>query len=48
MKTKEFKGIISQSVAKAKSLILNVVEYSCIPFNLWFESHSRLGYYPAG
>lgn len=42
MKTKEFKGIISQSAAKANMLILNVVEYSCIPFNSWFESHSRL------
>lgn len=42
MKTKEFKGIISQSVAKDNSLILNVVEYSCIPFNSWFETHSRL------
>lgn len=42
MKTKEFKGIISQSTAKANMLILNVVEYSCIPFNSWFETHSRL------
>lgn len=42
MKTKEFKGIISQSVAKNNSLILNIIEYSCIPFNSWFETHSRL------
>lgn len=42
MKTKEFKGIIRQSIVKANSLILNIVEYSCIPFNSWFESHSRL------
>lgn len=42
MKTKEFKGIISQSAAKANSLILNVIEYPCIPFNSWFETHSRL------
>lgn len=42
MKTKEFKGIISQSAAKANSLILNVIEYPCIPFSSWFETHSRL------
>lgn len=42
MKTKEFKDIISQSAAKANSLILNVIEYSCVPFNSWFETHSRL------
>ena len=42
MKTKEFKGIISQSIIKANNLILNVVEYSCVPFNSWFETHSRL------
>lgn len=42
MKTKEFKGIISLSAAKDNRLILNVIEYSCIPFNSWFESHSRL------
>lgn len=42
MKTKEFKGIISRSIAKDNSLILNVIEYSCIPFNSWFETHSRL------
>lgn len=42
MKIKEFKGVISQSAAKAKSLILNVIEYSCIPFNSWFETHSQL------
>lgn len=42
MKTKECKGIISRSTAKDNSLILNVVEYSCIPFNSWFETHSRL------
>ena len=42
MKTKEFKGIISQSITKANNLILNTIEYSCIPFNSWFETHSRL------
>lgn len=42
MKTKEFKGITSQNAAKANSLILNVIEYSCVPFNSWFETHSRL------
>ena len=42
MKTKEFKGITSQNAAKANSLILNVIEYSCVPFNYWFETHSRL------
>lgn len=42
MKTKEFKGIISQSATKDNSLILNTIEYSCIPFNSWFETHSRL------
>lgn len=42
MKTKEFKGIISRSTAKDNNLILSVIECSCIPFNSWFESHSRL------
>ena len=42
MKTKEFKGIISQSATKDNSLILNAIEHSCIPFNSWFETHSRL------
>lgn len=42
MKTKEFKGITSQNAAKANSLILNVIEHSCVPFNSWFETHSRL------
>lgn len=42
MKTKEFKGIISQSVAKDNSLILSTIKCSCIPFNSWFETHSRL------
>lgn len=42
MKTKEFKGIISKSVTKANRLTLNIVKYSCISFNSWFESHSRL------
>lgn len=42
MKTKEFKDIISQSTAKVNRLILNAIEYSCIPFNSWFETHSRL------
>ena len=42
MKTKEFKDIISQSTAKANGLIRNTIEYSCIPFNSWFEAHSRL------
>ena len=48
MKTKEFKGIISQSTTKDNSLILNVIEYSCIPFNSWFETHSRLKEKPFG
>lgn len=34
MKTKEFKGIISQSVAKDNSLILNTIKCSCIPLIL--------------
>lgn len=42
MKTKEFKDITSQNAAKAIGLILNIIEYSCIPFNSWFETHSRL------
>ena len=42
MKTKEFKNIISQNASKANELTLNIVEYSCIPFNSWFETHSRL------
>lgn len=42
MKTKEFKDIINQSTAKANRLMLNTIEYSCIPFNSWFETHSRL------
>lgn len=42
MKTKEFKDIISQNAAKANGLILNIIAYSCIPFNSWFETHSRL------
>lgn len=42
MKTKEFKGIISRNTAKDNSLILNVIGCSCIPFNSWFETHSRL------
>lgn len=42
MKTKEFKGIINQSTTKANSLILNIIKYSCIPFNSWFETHSRV------
>lgn len=42
MKTKEFKDIISQNAAKANGLILNIIEYPCIPFNSWFETHSRL------
>lgn len=42
MKTKEFKDIISQNAAKANGLILNIIEYSCIPFKSWFETHSRL------
>lgn len=42
MKTKEFKGIISRNTVKDNSLILNVIECSCIPFNSWFETHSRL------
>lgn len=42
MKTKEFKGIISRSITKDNYLILNTIEHSCIPFNSWFETHSRL------
>lgn len=42
MKTKEFKGIISQSTTKDNSLTLNTIEHFCIPFNPWFETHSRL------
>ncbi len=42
MKTKEFKGVISKSTTKANSLMLNTIEYSYIPFNSWFETHSRL------
>lgn len=42
MKTKEFKDIISQNAAKANGLIINIIECSCIPFNSWFETHSRL------
>lgn len=42
MKTKEFKGIISQNTPMDNNLILNIIEYSCIPFNSWFETHSRL------
>ena len=42
MKTKEFKGIINRDTAKDNSLIFSVIEYSCIPFNSWFETHSRL------
>lgn len=42
MKTKEFKDIISQSTAKANRLILNTIECSYVPFNSWFETHSRL------
>lgn len=45
MKTKEFKGIISQNAVRDNSLILNIIEYSCIPFNSWFETHSRLKNY---
>lgn len=48
MKTKEFKGIISRDAAKNNSLILSVIEYSCIPFNSWFETHSRLIEKPFG
>lgn len=44
MKTKEFKGIISRNTAKDNGLILNVIGHSCIPFNSWFETHSRLKY----
>ena len=47
MKTKEFKGIISRNTVKDNSLILNVIEYSCIPFNSWFETHSRLSVFEA-
>ena len=46
MKTKEFKGIISRSTLKDNSLMLNVIEYSYIPFNSWFETHSRLSENP--
>lgn len=42
MKTKEFKGIISRNTVKDNSLVLNIIEYSCVPFNSWFETHSRL------
>lgn len=42
MKTKEFKGIISRNTAKGNNLMLNTIEYSYIPFNSWFETHSRL------
>lgn len=42
MKTKEFKDIISQNTAEDNNLILNIIEYSCVPLNSWFESHSRL------
>ena len=42
MKTKEFKGITSQNLTRDNCLILNIIEYSCIPFNSWFETHSRL------
>lgn len=42
MKTKEFKGIISQNAAEDNNLILNIIEYSCVPLNSWFETHSRL------
>lgn len=42
MKTKEFMGIINRDTAKDNSLIFSVIEYSCIPFNSWFETHSRL------
>ena len=42
MKTKEFKNIISQNVSKANELVINIIEYSCVPFNSWFETHSRL------
>lgn len=45
MKIKEFKDIISQNAAKANGLMLNIIEYSCIPFNSWFETHSRLKIY---
>lgn len=42
MKTKEFMGIINRDTAKDNSLIFSVIEYSCIPFSSWFETHSRL------
>lgn len=42
MKTKEFKDIISRNTANDNNLILNTIEYSCIPFNSWFGTHSRL------
>lgn len=42
MKIKEFKGIISKSTTKANGLILNAIECSCVPFDSWFETHSRL------
>lgn len=48
MKTKEFKGLISRNMTKDNSLILNVIEYSYIPFNSWFETHSRLKEKPFG
>lgn len=41
MKTKEFMGIINRDTAKDNSLIFSVIEYSCIPFNSWFETHPR-------
>lgn len=41
MKTKEFMGIINRDTAKDNSLIFSVIECSCIPFNSWFETHSR-------
>lgn len=42
MKTKEFKDIISRNTAKDNNLTLNIIGCSCIPFNSWFETHSRL------
>lgn len=47
MKTKEFMGIINRDTAKDNSLIFSVIEYSCIPFNSWFETHSRLSPIPS-
>lgn len=46
MKTKEFMGIINRDTAKDNSLIFSVIEYSCIPFSSWFETHSRLSENP--